>query len=88
MIGFHNYQSWLASTRGPLTGLLARTRIAVGLDDQLGGIDKREGIRQGPDMRYEDVDWDIRDNFEGKDKSLSQFLRWLHLLVITYIDSR
>ncbi len=56
MIGFHNYQSWLASTRGPLTGLLARTRIAVGLDDQLGGIDKREGIRQGPDMRYEDVD--------------------------------
>jgi hypothetical protein len=56
MIGFHNYQSWLASTRGPFTGLLARTRIAVGLDDQLGGIDKREGIRQGPHMRYEDVD--------------------------------
>ncbi|KAL3451160.1 hypothetical protein BJX65DRAFT_304562 [Aspergillus insuetus] len=53
MIGFHNYQSWVASQRGPVARLMARSKYIFRGEEPLGGIEKREGLRNGPDMSYD-----------------------------------
>lgn len=53
MIGFHNYHSWVASQRGPISRLMARTKYVIRGEVPLGEMEKREGLRNGPDMSYD-----------------------------------
>jgi hypothetical protein len=53
MIGFHNYQSWATSQRGSLGRFMAKTKYIISGKEPLGGTEKREGLRNGPDMRYD-----------------------------------
>ncbi|GFG19192.1 hypothetical protein IFM5058_09806 [Aspergillus udagawae] len=53
MIGFHNYHHWIRSQKKSILGLKDQREYILREEELLGAVEKREGLRNGPDMHYD-----------------------------------